>query len=68
MSTVVSLVLLALALAAVVAVLVAAATAWLARTGGAGLPAAVLRAGVAFGGTLTLLMGVLGILVAVVHR
>ncbi|MEU4561957.1 hypothetical protein AB0F72_26535 [Actinoplanes sp. NPDC023936] len=68
MSTVVSLVLMALALAVMFALLIAAATGWLAYVGGVAPAAAILRAGVAFGGTLTLLMGLVGIVVAVVQR
>lgn len=61
-----SLTLLALALlAAVLLALLAAVTAGLlARWDGASLPAALLRAGVAFGGTITLLTALLALVIS----
>lgn len=60
------LVLLALALfaAALLALLAAVTAALLARWDGASLPAALLRSGVAFGGTLTLLAALLALVVS----
>ncbi|AUH41441.1 hypothetical protein [Streptomyces sp. CMB-StM0423] len=60
-----TLTILALALldAALLAVLAAIATGLLARTDGASIPAALLRAGAAFGATLTVAAALLALLV-----
>ncbi|MFF3015443.1 hypothetical protein [Streptomyces sp. NPDC057939] len=50
-----------------IACLAAALTGVLARIDGATLPASLLRAGVAFGGTLTLMTGLLGVGLAVIR-
>ena len=52
---------LALTVAIVIAFLVACAAALLSRADGAGCPAALMRAGVAFAGTLTLIAALAGV-------
>ncbi|MGW7315503.1 hypothetical protein [Streptomyces sp. NPDC054854] len=55
-----------LLIATTTACLAAALTGVLARIDGATLPASLVRAGVAFGGTLTLMIGLLGVGLAVI--
>ncbi|WP_203906783.1 hypothetical protein [Rhizocola hellebori] len=56
--------LLAVAIAVVAAVLTGIATAWLSMLGGASLPNSLIRGGVAFGGTLTIELLTLGLLIS----
>lgn len=59
---------LALLAAALLALLAAVTAALLARWDGASLPAALTRAGVAFGGTLTLLIALLALTASVLTQ
>lgn len=62
MTDTVALILLALAVAALAAALTGVVTTYLCISGGTTLPNALIRGGVAFGGTLTVELVVLGLL------